>query len=175
MATPTRLLVTLQMRKSATAGKAVSAAAVTQQNGIAITPSIRAAAAKRFAMALSCLIDSSGALSFQTETPALSIWWSHGPEESATFSGSCCFVRRMISSEKVCNFSGSCCFVRHDLVRKVCNFSGSCRGPFDQYGTEIIDIGVGWTGSKQIAQTLEEAGGIVVGKKRGGIEAAHIC
>src|SRR5689334_16189323 len=42
-------------------------------------------------------------------------------------------------------------------------------------GTEVIDVGEGWTGAEKIAQALEEAGGVVVGKKHGRIEAELLC
>src|ERR1043166_7804339 len=38
-------------------------------------------------------------------------------------------------------------------------------------GTEVIDVGEGWARAQQIAQALEEAPGVVVGKKHGRIEA----
>src|ERR1043165_9094223 len=38
-------------------------------------------------------------------------------------------------------------------------------------GTEVIDVGEGWARAQEIAQALEEARGVVVGKKHGRIEA----
>src|SRR5690348_9993898 len=38
-------------------------------------------------------------------------------------------------------------------------------------GAEVIDVGEGWAWDQEIAQALEEARGVVVGKKHGRIEA----
>src|SRR5262252_664862 len=46
--------------------------------------------------------------------------------------------------------------------------------PVNEYGAEIVDIGIGWSRLKQIAQAFEESGGVVFGKKRGGIEAKFL-
>src|SRR5215470_18879011 len=43
--------------------------------------------------------------------------------------------------------------------------------PVNEYSAEIVDIGVSRSRSKQVAQAFEERGGVVFGKKRGGIEA----
>src|SRR6266849_212171 len=43
--------------------------------------------------------------------------------------------------------------------------------PVNEYSAEIVDIGVSRSRLKQITQAFEEPGGIVFGKKRGGIEA----
>src|SRR5215470_12306974 len=43
--------------------------------------------------------------------------------------------------------------------------------PVNEYSAEIVDIGVSRSRSKQVAQAFEERGGVVFGKKRGGIES----
>src|SRR5262249_11056447 len=44
-------------------------------------------------------------------------------------------------------------------------------GPVNEDGPEIVDVGPGRPGDEQIPQAREKSGGIVVGKKRGSIEA----
>src|ERR1043165_8381707 len=41
-------------------------------------------------------------------------------------------------------------------------------------GAEVIDVGEGWARAEKIAQALEEARGVVVGKKHGRIEAERL-
>src|ERR1043166_5708490 len=44
-------------------------------------------------------------------------------------------------------------------------------GPVNEDGAEVVDVGPGRPGGEQIAEPREERGGIVLGKKRGRIEA----
>src|SRR5262249_36119100 len=43
--------------------------------------------------------------------------------------------------------------------------------PANEYSAEIVDIGISRSRLKQVTQAFEERGGIVLGKKRGRIEA----
>ena len=47
-------------------------------------------------------------------------------------------------------------------------------GPVNDDGAEVVHVGVGRAGKQQIPQGFEETGGIVVGKKGGGIEAERL-